>query len=118
MTMNDSLSKRVVDVLARKDKVGMHAVGRALVHLFNRQTSDEQAVEDTRYDNGIGFTSADARMGTSMAKFYMKNGFLTPKQVAYWQATKKRDGTSLKRARITKYWRQLCEEAQKKMEKR
>ena len=62
------------------------AVARALLVLNHRQTNDEQASEHTRYRNGRGFRPCHARMGSSMAKFFAKNGFLSPKQVNYWRA--------------------------------
>lgn len=112
--MTNSLSKRIVDVLQRRDNTGMHAVGRALVHLYNRQTADEQMMETTNVDNGRGFTVADGMIGSSMAKFYMRRGYLTPKQLAHWQSNTNCHGEQLRRPRITKYWKQLCEEAIKK----
>ena len=111
-----SLVDQIKDVLLRQDEVGMHAVGRALVHLRNRQTSDEVRSEQTKYHNERGFRPAHAKMGTNMADFYKRNGFLTPKQVAYWQRPADRFNPRSK-PRITIYWRQLVEEAQKKVEK-
>ena len=90
-------------LLATNDK----AIGRALVVLRNRQTSDEQSSETTRYLNGRGFRPAHARVGTSMANFFEKAGFLTPKQVNYWRV-KMADGNG----RLEIYARQLLEEAE------
>ena len=50
------------------------AVERAIVHLYNCQTPSEKAAGSTVEDNGKGFNSADARMGTYMAKWYLKTG--------------------------------------------
>lgn len=61
------------------------AVGRALVALNARQTSDEQVDETTRHLNGQGFRPCHAHRGTSMAKFFKRAGFLTPKQLAWWR---------------------------------
>tara|TARA_R110000823_G_scaffold115491_1_gene238165 strand:+ start:350 stop:682 length:333 start_codon:yes stop_codon:yes gene_type:complete len=96
----------ILNVLSREDDVGMHAIGRALGHLFDRQTYDEQVSENTRHNNNRGFSPSDARMGTSMAKFYRGRGYLTPKQLSYWQR-QQRTGKS----RVGKYWSQLLEEA-------
>ncbi len=104
------LRVKIENVLIRKDKVGMHAVGRALVHLKNRQTEDEQLSEETINQNGMGFQPVHAGIGTSMANFYEKRGFLSPKQVAYWQ----NDNNKLNKARICRYWKQLLEEAELK----
>lgn len=104
------LRVKIENVLVRKDKVGMHAVGRALVHLNNRQTLDEQSSGETLNRNGMGFQPCHAHVGTSMANFYEKRGFLSPKQVNYWQ----NDSNKLQKARISRYWKQLVEEAELK----
>lgn len=95
----------IVQLLKTNDK----AVARALVALNERQTADEQAAENTRYHNGRGFRPCHARMGTSMAQFYLKRGYLSPKQVAYWRHVQK-DG----KMRIEIYAGQLLEVAQVK----
>ena len=95
----------IVSLLKSNDK----AIGRALLVLNDRQTQDEQASENTRYLNGMGFRPCHARMGTSMAKFFKRNGYLSPKQIAYWRAT---DRTGAMRIGI--YWRQLAEAAEQK----
>lgn len=75
----------IVALLQRNDK----AIARALVVLNERQTRSEQVCEHTSEHNGVGFTPADARMGTSMANFYTKRGYLTEKQLAYWKKPNK-----------------------------
>lgn len=93
----------IINLLKTNDR----AVARALLVLTERQTADEQASENTRYRNGRGFRPCHAHMGTSMAKFFQRNGYLSPKQIAYWRATG-RDGKS----RIEIYAGQLLEVAQ------
>lgn len=93
------------NLLATNDK----AVARALLALNARQTADEQIVEHTKHHNGRGFRPCHARMGTSMAKFYQRNGYLSPKQIAYWRKTD-RSGAM----RIGIYARQLLEVAAEK----
>lgn len=88
----------IVELLKANDK----AVARALVVLNQRQTAGEQVNEATINRNGEGFRPCHARMGTSMAKFYQRNGYLSPKQVAYWRTLQK-DG----RMRIEIYAGQL-----------
>lgn len=95
----------IVKLLETSDK----AVARALVVLYERQTADEKATQDTRHDNGRGFRPCDARMGTSMAEFYLRRGYLTPKQLAYWRRPEKRGGM-----KIAVYWKQLLDAAHKK----
>jgi hypothetical protein len=98
----------IIELLLKRDV----AVARALVVLNERQTRDEQHAEHTRYLNGQGFTPADARMGTSMATFFKKRGFLSPKQLAYWRKPNVRGV-----ARIAKYAGQLLEIANEKAAK-
>lgn len=100
------LTKEAVIRMLETDK---RAVARALVVLHNRQTHDEQAQEGTRYLNGRGFRPCHARMGSSMAKFFLRTGMLTDKQVAYWRVVEKTGSM-----RIGIYWAQLLEEAQRK----
>jgi len=94
----------IVNLLRTNDK----AIARALIVLKDRQTADEQASESTRHLNGRGFRPCHARMGVSMAKFYERNGYLSPKQIAYWRKEGKEG------MRISIYWRQLLEAAQAK----
>ncbi|HET8688470.1 MAG TPA: hypothetical protein VFM18_17805 [Methanosarcina sp.] len=100
------LSKpQIVKLLETNDR----AVAHALVVLFNNQTRDEQNAEDTKYHNGVGFRPCHARMGTSMAEFFLKRGYLTARQVAYWRRTMK-DGNM----KIAIYWKQLAKAAEAK----
>jgi hypothetical protein len=71
----------IIKLLATDDK----AIARALLVLTERQTADEQAQETTKYQNGRGWKSCHGRVGTSMAKFYQRTGFLTPRQIGYWR---------------------------------
>lgn len=50
-----------------------HAVTRAIIAIYNRQTIEEKSCEGTISQNGIGFSSADAHLGTYMAKFAIKS---------------------------------------------
>lgn len=92
--------------IAMIEKNPIHAVGRALVVLFNNQTASEQATKDTRVTNGEGFTKADAWGGTLAAKSYLKNNTLAGWQVAKWTRLDKKGCP-----RIAKYWRQLNDAA-------
>ena len=101
----------IITVLRRRDAVGTEAIGRALVHLYNRQTAYEQQAETTVVKNNVGFTAGDGKRGVGMAKYFMRHGKLTPGQVSYWQGC---DYGRLKRARIEKYWAQILDEAVQK----
>jgi hypothetical protein len=108
-TQEQAMNKsQIIQLLKTNDK----AVPRALVVLNERQTLDEQAAENTKYANGRGFRPCHARMGTSMATFYLRNNYLSIKQVAYWRAPMK-DG----KMRIEIYAGQLLEVAAEKAAK-
>jgi hypothetical protein len=47
------------------------AVMRAIVRLFNLQTSDEVKTSTTKYENSVGFSAADAKAGTRMARWLL-----------------------------------------------
>lgn len=100
---------QIIELLRTNDR----AICRALVVLNQRQTADEQVSEGTHYNNGQGFRPCHARMGTSMAKFFERNGYLTPKQIAYWRAPMK-NGQS----KIEIYAGQLLEVAHARAEAR
>lgn len=53
------------------------AVERAILVLYDRQTSDEQANGETRHDNKIGFNAADAKRMSFVARFLKNGGHLT-----------------------------------------
>lgn len=96
----------ILEILKTNDR----AVARALVVLNNRQTDDEQRSEVTRYVNRRGFNAAHAKRGTGMAKFFLRAGFLTPKQLAWWRAPEAKGG----QMRIGIYSAQLMEAAAEK----
>lgn len=97
--------EHIIKLLETNDK----AVIRALVVLNARQTPNEQSSQMTVQNNGRGFTPYHAFMGTSMANFYAKTGFLTDKQIAYW-----RKPNAKGRMKIAMYWKQLKDEADQK----
>lgn len=97
------------DQIVRLLETDDRAIARALVVLNELQTADEQRSEDTKYLNGQGFRPCHARMGTSMAKFFLRNNYLTPKQIAYWRKL-----MNCGNMRIGIYWKQLAEAAERK----
>jgi hypothetical protein len=98
----------IINLLETNDK----AIGRALVALYNRQTEDEQDAEYTKHLNGVGFSGCDGVIGSSMAKYYIRNGYLTTKQLQYWRKPNKKGIP-----RITKYANQLLTIAIEKQKK-
>lgn len=103
------MNKEDILHLLRTDK---RAVARALVVLHARQTRDEQMSEGTHYDNGRGFRPCHAKMGTSMAKQFLRYGSLSDKQIGYWRV---KDASG--QMRIGIYTRQLLEEVAEKQRK-
>jgi hypothetical protein len=55
---------------------------RAIVKLWQRQTADEQASQNTGHDNGVGFNGTDAFILSSFAEQINKGRTLSPKQLA------------------------------------
>lgn len=103
------VTRQNLEVMMQNNHLVRDVVGRALVHLLDRQTRDEQQTEHTKYNNGVGFTPGDAKMGTSMAQQYQRKSWLSEKQINYWRIRDKR-GTM----RLVKYWAQLNEVAEEK----
>ena len=88
----------ITKLLRTNDK----AIGRALVALHARQTADEQYSDTTRHHNNRGFMPMHAAKGSGMAKFFLRNNYLSPKQIAYWRVR-----TPSGKSRIEKYVGQL-----------
>jgi hypothetical protein len=88
------------------------AVERALLVLLARQERVEQEAETTKFRNDRGFTQADARIMTSMAKQVQRGHRLTERQLAFLR-NRKTDGRFP--GRIQKYTRQLLEEAKQRV---
>lgn len=79
-----------------------HVVGRALMVIFYNQTADEASSNDTKEQNGIGFTGADARGGSITAKYYIKHQRLEDWMVDNWT---RRNSNGV--PRLAKYHKQL-----------
>ena len=102
--------EKFIEILTKSSsKRQIQAIGRALVHIYNRQTEDEKESKDTKYNNGIGFTGADAYSGAMTARFFLKHGTL-----ADWQVNKWMKLNSKGEPRLAKYWKQINEEAVRK----
>jgi hypothetical protein len=57
------------------------AVERAMVAIWERQTADEQATQDTRHHTGRGFAAWSARSGTYFAEWVRSGRRLTGKHL-------------------------------------
>lgn len=62
-------------------------VTAALMHIYSFQTPDEKQSHNTKWQNDMGFNAFDAEICTSIAQFYLRCQFLTPKQIAYLRKT-------------------------------
>lgn len=108
------VTKESLVKLLQDERLQQHVVGRALVALFDRQTRDEQATNDTRNHNTVGFSGADAKSGSLTAKFYLKHQYLEPWMVERWV----RPSGKSQQPRLCKYVRQLNEIAAEKAARR
>jgi hypothetical protein len=88
-------------LLDRSDK----AVERAVLAIYERQTSDEQVTGETRHHNRRGFASCHAHLGTYYAKWILSGHHLT--------------GGHLERARRMVQWysKQLLQVAEARQER-
>lgn len=73
----DYTQENIKDMLLTNDK----AVIRGMLVIYEYQTEDEKDTEQTKHQNGMGFTGIDAFILTEFVKFYQNNGFLTKKQL-------------------------------------
>lgn len=96
--------QEIIDLLARSDK----AVERALLRLYERQTSYEQSSEITHDANDVGFGAFDAEIFSSFAKQILRGFHLSPKQL---EVCRKPFGKKNPIPRIAKYRKQLLEVA-------
>jgi len=96
----------LIKLVNQNNDLSMHAIGRALVLIFKRQTEDERKANTTNTTNMRGFTGADARKGSITAKYYIKHKKLLDWQIAYWLEPNVNNIP-----RIAKYHKQLNEEA-------
>ncbi len=86
-------------------------IGRALVALFNRQTTEERENNETKFLNGVGFSANDSRIGSIGAKYFLKHGTLLEWQLKAWLKVDKRGYP-----RIVKYAKQLNHIANAKLQ--
>ena len=68
---------------------------KALLAIYDFQTRDEQEQQTTNKYNGVGFTGSDAKILSSMATFFQKRNYLSPKQL------------DILARKMPKYWAQI-----------
>lgn len=69
---------RLRELIASNDVVAI----RALCRIYEYQTAHEQVIEATVDNNTVGFNHSDAKVMTSLAKWYKARNYFTPKQLA------------------------------------
>ena len=80
------------------------AVERAILRLYSFQTAQEQSIQTTRDQNGVGFSAADGHTGSYYAKWIKSGKHLSGKHLIK------------ARSMVLKYTRQLLEFANKPVE--
>lgn len=73
------------EIIAEKITTDQAWTERAVVAIFNRQTSDEQYRGTTVERNFVGFNGCDAEIMSSFALWIIRGRRLTPKQLALAQ---------------------------------
>jgi len=73
----------------------------ALLALYGYQTQDEQTSEYTTSLNGAGFNKIDAPILSSISQFFLKNGFLTEKQLSLVKRSIKKYHTQIEAFELT-----------------
>jgi len=82
---------KYADIKTKKDKVqhirtmletNLNWASKGVIRIFENQTDDEQNVEGTVENNGIGFTGVDAGILSSFAKQIIKGRLMSVKQQA------------------------------------
>lgn len=78
ITSKAQLVKTLKEQIATSDRQAV----KALVTVYQNQTSTEQAAENVHVHNNIGFRSCDATFMTRLAKAYLRYHKLSDKQMA------------------------------------
>lgn len=80
-TTIESLNDKMREQITTKPKQTV----KALLRLYELQTSDEKEIKDTKWRNNVGFKPQDAKKLSEFAEFHIHNGFLTEKQINFLQ---------------------------------
>ena len=74
MTKHAFTVKEEIEALKQKLASNDIWAKRALVRIFEAQTQNEQSANSTLHNNGIGFTSSDAKILSRIVKYYLSYG--------------------------------------------
>ena len=86
--------KEAIRELLLKNDLAVYA---GMLRIYDRQTSSEQASQETHEFNEIGFSGCDGHIMSSFTEAYKKYGRLTEKQMI------------IARKKMVKYWAQLLQ---------
>ena len=87
--------KAIRDYLKNQLKTNEAWAKHALLRIYEYQTMEEKETQETRLNNYVGFTGADAMILTSFTEQLKTRGYLSPKQM------------SVLYHKIPKYWNQI-----------
>ena len=73
--------KDIIECLRQRLATDPRWALRALIRIYQNQTTDEQSKDATIERNGIGFSGPDAEILSSFARQYQRRGCLSPKQM-------------------------------------
>lgn len=74
--------KARVEFLREKLSTDARWASRGLLRIYEYQTTDEKATQDTRHWNNVGFSGVDAEILSSFAEQLLKGRTLSEKQMA------------------------------------
>jgi len=85
---------------------------KCLLTIYDNQTQDEKQVEDTKHNNGIGFTGSDGYILTQFAKQVISFNN-TPKHLRWYKYPLSYKQFSIVKQKMPKYAKQLKNYLQK-----
>lgn len=102
---------KTADIASFREKLANNAIWaiRGMLRIFQNQTTNEQDMESTEVDNGIGFTGVDAKLLTSFSKqVNSKIDWLKSKNLPiYWDRLLSEKQMKLVFKKMPKYAKQL-----------
>lgn len=81
-TVLPNMNKDIINYVKNKLSTDSNWASRAIVKLYELQTSDEQNSQSTKENNGVGFNGTDATILSSFAQQINHGRTLSPKQLA------------------------------------
>lgn len=69
--------KKIQELLSTRDDAVIHG----MLKIYEYQTAEEKAIEDTKFHNMVGFSGVDGQIMSSFVGFYKNRNYLSPKQL-------------------------------------